>query len=150
MVLLGARLLPGIRSPLFIMAGVLRVPLGRFLLADGLYAIPGVNLLFWTAYFLTDQVLELYNQIRKYESLVVVGVLSGLVGILIYKYILSRESREVATGEPVHVPNIVKKPAEAMAHMMENAVERVTHRHQAEKPSDPPKEPEKRHRATPG
>ena len=34
MVLLGARLLPGIRTPIFIMAGVLRVPFGRFLLAD--------------------------------------------------------------------------------------------------------------------
>src|SRR5207302_845543 len=37
-VLLFARLLPGIRSPIFIMAGVLKLPLSRFLLADGIYA----------------------------------------------------------------------------------------------------------------
>src|SRR5215218_6530552 len=53
MVLLFARLLPGIRTPIFVMAGVLRVPFGRFLLADGLYAIPGVNVLFWLSYALT-------------------------------------------------------------------------------------------------
>ena len=41
MVLLGARLLPGIRTPIFIMAGVLRVPLGRFLLADAHLRHPG-------------------------------------------------------------------------------------------------------------
>jgi hypothetical protein len=66
-VLLGARLLPGIRTPIFLMAGVLRVPLGRFLLADGLYAIPGVNLLFWISYLLTDQVLEIFNRIDAYR-----------------------------------------------------------------------------------
>src|SRR4051812_30970850 len=47
MILLGARLLPGIRGPIFVMAGVLRVPLGRFMLADAIYAIPLVNILFW-------------------------------------------------------------------------------------------------------
>ena len=75
-VLLGARLLPGIRTPIFIMAGVLRVPLGRFLLADGLYAIPGVNLLFWVSYMLTDQVLEIFNKINEYRPVVVAFVLS--------------------------------------------------------------------------
>ena len=43
MVLLGARLCPASAPPIFIMAGVLRVPFGRFLLADAIYAIPGVN-----------------------------------------------------------------------------------------------------------
>ncbi len=134
-VLLGARLLPGIRSPMFIMAGVLRVPLTRFILADALYAIPGVNLLFWTAYLLTDQVLVVFNKINHYKPLLLVGLLSGVAGILVYKYLLSRR---VAVGEPVHVPPMIAKPAEAVAHMVENAVERVTHRHHhAEKAAEP-------------
>ena len=45
-VLLFARLLPTIRSPIYMMAGVMRIPFKVFLLADGLYAIPGVSLLF--------------------------------------------------------------------------------------------------------
>ncbi|MGE3803334.1 MAG: DedA family protein, partial [Gemmataceae bacterium] len=41
MVLLFARFLPTIRSPIFIMAGVTRLPYSHFVFADGIYAIPG-------------------------------------------------------------------------------------------------------------
>ncbi|MBN9122635.1 MAG: DedA family protein [Planctomycetes bacterium] len=129
-VLLGARLLPGIRAPVFIMAGVLKVPLGRFLLADAIYAIPLVNVLFWLAYFLTDQVLVIFNRINEYKPLVIVAVLSGVAGALIQKYILSRT---VSTGEAPHVPAVIAKPAVAAAHVVEKvvekAVEKVTGRH---------------------
>src|SRR4051812_38380888 len=50
LVLLFARFLPAIRSPIFIMAGIMRVPFTRFLLADGLYALPGVSLLFYLSF----------------------------------------------------------------------------------------------------
>ncbi len=126
MVLLGARLLPGIRTPIFIMAGVLRVPLGRFLLADAIYAIPMVSVLFWISYVLTDQVLVIFNKINEYRPLVVVAILSGIAGALIQKYVISRH---VSTGEPPHVPNIIAKPAGAVAHAFESAVEKVTGRH---------------------
>jgi membrane protein DedA with SNARE-associated domain len=115
-VLLGARLLPGIRAPVFIMAGVLKVPLGRFILADAIYAVPLVNVIFWLSYFLTDQVLVIFNKINEYKSLVAVAVLSGVAGALIQKYILSRP---VSTGEPPHVPDIIAKPAVAAAHVVE-------------------------------
>jgi len=128
-VLLGARLLPGVRTPVFIMAGVSRLPFARFILADGLYAIPGVNLLFWTAYVLTDQVLVIFNKVNEFRPLFMVVILSLGAVILFHKFVMTRK---VSTGEPVHVPDIVKKPAEAMAHMVENAVERVTHRHHGE------------------
>ena len=130
MVLLGARMLPGIRTPIFIMAGVLRVPLRRFLMADAIYAIPLVNVLFWLAYMLTDQVLEVFKQIQKvqeqYRSLIYVAVLSGIAGALIYKYLLSRQ---VSTGEPPHVPQIISKPAGVLGHVIESAVDKVTGRH---------------------
>ena len=125
-VLLGARLLPGIRTPIFIMAGILRVPFTRFLLADGLYAIPGVNLLFWLAYMLTDQVLEIFNKINAYKPLVVVSLLSAVAGALFQKYVLNRH---VSTGKPPEVPKIIAKPAEVVAHAVGAAVEKVTHRH---------------------
>jgi membrane protein DedA with SNARE-associated domain len=126
MVLLGARLLPGIRTPIFIMAGVLRVPVGRFLFADLIYAIPLVNVLFWLSYMLTDQMLVLFNKVNEYRSLVAVAILSGVAGALVQKYILSRH---VSTGEPPHVPKIISKPAGAVAHAIESAVEKVTGRH---------------------
>ena len=138
-VLLGARMLPGIRAPVFIMAGVLKVPLGRFLLADAIYAIPLVNVIFWLSYFLTDQMLTIFNQINQYKSLVAVAVLSGVAGALIQKYILSRP---VSTGEPPHVPDIIAKPAVAAAHVVEKvvekAVETVTGRHHDRPHDEPP------------
>lgn len=137
MVLLGARMLPGIRTPIFIMAGVLRVPLKRFLIADAVYAIPLVNLLFWLAYMLTDQVLEVFKQIQKvqeqYRSLVYVAVLSGIAGALIYKYLLSRQ---VSTGDPPHVPQIISKPAGVLGQVFESAVDKVTGRHHGEHPEE--------------
>jgi len=128
MVLLGARLLPGIRTPIFIVAGSMRVPVARFLLADLIYAIPLVNLLFWLSYMLTDQMVELFNRINEYRTLVVVAILSGVAGALIQKYLLSRH---VSTGEPMHVPKIISKPAGAIGHVIESAVEKVTGRHHA-------------------
>jgi len=138
-VLLGARLLPGIRTPIFIMAGVLRVPLGRFLIADGLYAIPGVNLLFWIAYLLTDQVLEIFNRINAYRPQVVLVILSFVAGLLAQRYLFTRK---VTTGEPPHVPQIIVKPAEAMVHAVEKAAVAVGHmahagmHHHESKPSE--------------
>jgi hypothetical protein len=131
-VLLGARLLPGIRTPIFIMAGVLRVPFTRFLLADGLYAIPGVNLLFWLAYMLTDQVLEIFKVINAYKPLVIVSVLSAVAGAMFQKYVLNRH---VSTGKAPEVPKIISKPAEVVVHAVGAAVEAVTHRHPTEKPA---------------
>lgn len=138
-VLLGARLLPGIRSPIFMMAGVLRVPFTRFLLADALYAIPGVLLLFWLSYFLTDQILAIFHKIYEYKPLIVVAVLSGIAGALIQRYFLTLT--RVSTGEPVEVPKIIAKPAGAVVHAVEAVVEKVanvTHRHHEKPPVEPP------------
>jgi hypothetical protein len=53
-VLLFARFLPTIRSPIFIMAGTMRISFARFVTADGIYAVPGVSLLFFLAYWFGD------------------------------------------------------------------------------------------------
>jgi membrane protein DedA with SNARE-associated domain len=129
-VLLGARLLPGIRAFVFITAGALKVPLGRFMLADALYAIPLVNIMFWSAYILTDQVMLIFEQFKEYRTLVISHLVAGIVGALVYKYVFSRS---VSTGEAPHVPNIIAKPAVAAAHAVEMVVETVTGRHH-EKP----------------
>lgn len=137
-VLLAARLMPGIRTPVFIMAGVLRFPLGRFLLADGLYAIPGVNILFWLSYSLTDQVLEVVKAVEKYRPLAMVAILSAVAGVLAYKYL---GSRRVSTGNPEQLPNIISRPGEALGHAIERTVEMTIEKpigkvtHHGQKPS---------------
>lgn len=115
-VLLGVRLLPGIRGPVFLIAGSLRLPLWQFLVADFIYAIPIVNLMFWTAYWFTDQIMVLVNQLDAYKSLVVSHLLAGVAGALVYHYLIVRR---VPTGEK---PKIVTK-AETIAHSLESAFE---------------------------
>lgn len=145
MILLTARLTPGIRTPVFMTAGVLRVPLGRFLFADGLYAVPGVNVMFWLGYFLTDQVLEAFHYAERYRALIVFGVLSAVTGILLYRLLANRR---VTTGTPAEVPLLAKPvervteaathAVEAAAHVVESAVEKtiekVTHRQHGDRP----------------
>ena len=137
-VLLGVRLLPGVRGPAFFIAGMVRLPLWQFALADFIYAIPIVNLMFWTAYWTTDQIMVLVNQLDEYKSLVVSHVLAAVGGAFAYRYLITRR---VPTGE---TPPIVQK-AEAIGHAIESAfesaVDAVTGRHPAadkEKDKPPP------------
>ncbi|MFO0826212.1 MAG: DedA family protein [Gemmataceae bacterium] len=129
-VLLGVRLLPGIRGWVFIIAGMVRLPIWKFVLADAIYAIPIVNLMFWLSYWLTDQFKALVDKLDEHKPLVVSHILAAIAGALIYKYLLSRH---VPTGETPHVPAIIAKPAGAIGHVVETAFETVTGRHHHEK-----------------
>src|SRR5262245_10909031 len=104
-VLLFARLLPGIRSPIFIMAGVMKLPLRRFLLADGIYAIPGVSLLFFLAWWFGDQVVDLINRFEHGVShylkpLLILLALGGVIAWMLYHFL----KHPVSTGNPDEVP----------------------------------------------
>jgi membrane protein DedA with SNARE-associated domain len=100
LVLLFARFLPTIRSPIFIIAGILRVPFKRFVLADGLYAIPGVSLLFFLAYWFGDAFRDLVMAFeRRVDSAKPILILLALVAVtayLIYHFF----RHPVATGDP--------------------------------------------------
>lgn len=138
MILLTARLTPGIRTPIFLMAGMLRVSFTRFLIADALYAVPGVMVMFWLAYFLTDQVLDVFHRIEQYKQLLAFGILCAVGGVVLYRLFIDRR---VTTGESKDVPMIVKpveKVTEAVEHAVEKAFDAVVHmghgedRHRAE------------------
>lgn len=122
MILLTARLTPGIRTPIFLMAGVLRVPLARFVLADGLYAIPGVGILFALSYWLTDRVMDVYHSVERFKLPLTLMVLSAITGVVLYRLFTSRN--QVPTGSPEEVP-LLAKPVEAAAEAVEHAVEKA-------------------------
>jgi membrane protein DedA with SNARE-associated domain len=108
-VLLFARFLPGIRSPIFIMAGVMRLPLRRFLLADGIYAIPGVSLLFFLAWWFGDQFVALVERFEHGVSayikpLLILIALGGVIAFMLYKFL----RHPVSTGDPADVPLVDK------------------------------------------
>jgi membrane protein DedA with SNARE-associated domain len=100
MVLLFARFLPTIRSPIFIMAGIMRLSFARFLLADGLYAIPGVSLLFFLAFWFGDQfrdlILSAEGKVQAARPLLILLGLAAITGYLIWHFF----RHPVATGDP--------------------------------------------------
>jgi membrane protein DedA with SNARE-associated domain len=105
-ILLFARLLPGIRAPIFLMAGVMRVPLPRFLLADGIYAIPGVSLLFFLAYFLGQQFKDAFESVEgNLRPILVIIGLGGVIAYLIYYFM----RHPVTTGDPRDLPHLVEQ-----------------------------------------
>ncbi len=118
-VLLFARLLPTIRSPIYIMAGVTRVPFSLFVMADGLYAVPGVSLLFFLGFWLGDQFKDMIESFERNLSaarpiLVLIG-LAALTGYLIWHFF----RHPVATGDPrLEVPVIGDKVAQRSEHNM--------------------------------
>ena len=120
LILLGARLTPGIRTPVFLMAGILRMPVRRFLLADMLYAIPGVNLLFWLSYWFTDQFVEAIHAVERHRPMIVVAVLSAVIGLLVYKF---ATSRKYSTGDMAEIPTLVK-PVGAVTQAVEETIEK--------------------------
>jgi membrane protein DedA with SNARE-associated domain len=125
MILLFARLLPGIRTPIFIMAGVMRLSFRRFLIADGIYAIPGVNLFFWLAYWYTDAVMDLYNKIESNRPIVVLVILTAILLYMIYYFF----TRPVQTGDPKAIP-VIGEPLARIGHQL--------HQSHADVPTAPP------------
>ena len=109
-ILLIARLMPGIRTPVFLSAGICRLPFRKFLLADAIYAIPGVNLIFWLAYYLTDAFMNLLHKVESYRELAVVAVLSFVAGFITAYFV----RRPVATGSPEELP-VLGKPVVTIA-----------------------------------
>src|ERR1051326_2441845 len=111
-ILLAARMLPGFRSPIFLLAGINRLPLRKFLLADGLYAIPGVSLLFFLAYVFTDRFKQLFEQVNSYKSMIILCVISGVAGYLLRFF----QEHPISTGDPEEVPVIGGKLASTLTH----------------------------------
>jgi membrane protein DedA with SNARE-associated domain len=119
-ILLFARMLPGIRAPIFITAGTMRLPLKRFVVADGIYAIPGVSLLFFLAFWFTNSFKEI---VERAEAKVIqvrhVLVVVAIIGVAIY-FIIHFWRKPFSTGDPTELPIIGPKVAHATGHAESN------------------------------
>jgi membrane protein DedA with SNARE-associated domain len=103
-ILLFARLTPGIRAPIFLTAGLTRLPLARFVLADGIYAVPGVSLLFFLGYWFTDRMVAIIKQdVEKVKSIIIVVVILAIAGYVLYRFL----RKPMVTGAPEEMPPFV-------------------------------------------
>lgn len=113
-ILLIARLLPGIRAPIFITAGMMKLPFRKFVLADGLYAIPGVNLLFWLAFVFADSFMDLLKRLDTYRELCLVAVIAYVAGF-VTSMIINKPATE---GNPDELPVVGKTVAIIHSHLV--------------------------------
>jgi membrane protein DedA with SNARE-associated domain len=126
-ILLFARLTPGIRAPIFLTAGISRLSMTKFLLADGLYAIPGVSLLFFGGYWFTDSMIDLVknfdNEASKVKPIIILVVLVALTIYVIYRFL----RKPVVTGNPTEMPPLVGQVTHKLEDMTQK-LEGVTHK----------------------
>ena len=114
--LLFARFLPAIRSPIFITAGIMRLSFAKFVIADGIYAIPGVSLLFFLSFWFGDQFRDLVERAEKdlkvIRPLLILLPIAAVAGFLAYHFV----RRPVASGDPEEFPIIGKVAAKIGPH----------------------------------
>jgi membrane protein DedA with SNARE-associated domain len=121
-VLMAARFTPAIRSPIFIMAGVMRISLIRFVIADGIYAIPGVSALFFLAYWFGDQFREWLERaegrVHSARPIIIMVLILAVAAYMVYHFL----RYPVATGDPrEEIPVIGQKVAEKIVPPEERA-----------------------------
>jgi len=121
LILLGARFTPGVRSPVFLMAGVLKMPIQRFLLADALYAIPGINILFWLAYVFTDQFVAAVHAVERHRPMAIAVAVAAIGGIILYKLL---SDRKLSEGDVEEIPTVMK-PVGAVTAAVEKTIEKT-------------------------
>ncbi|MFO0968512.1 MAG: DedA family protein [Gemmataceae bacterium] len=110
-ILLFARLTPGIRAPIFLTAGIVRLPLIRFIIADGIYAVPGVSLLFYLGYVFTEQMVSLVeNEFEHVKSIIILVVVLAVAGYFLYRFL----RKPMVTGEPEDVPKLAEQAVHAL------------------------------------
>ncbi len=110
-VLLGARFLVGLRGPMYITAGILKVPFRRFVLADLFCATLVVTIFFALSYWYGAKIID---AIHRGEGWVTIGVVTGGViagGIALWLYLRRRKKGAQAVGNVT--PAVGEPPAGA-------------------------------------
>jgi membrane protein DedA with SNARE-associated domain len=126
-VLLFARVTPGIRTWIFLTAGITKLPLAKFVIADAIYAVPGVTILFFLGYYFTDSIIDLAAEEPVYVRPIIVLVVLAGVGL----YIAYRMYRKpMVTGNPTEMPPIVGPVTERLEGVAESMAEKVLSRSQ--------------------
>jgi membrane protein DedA with SNARE-associated domain len=123
-ILLFARLTPGIRAPIFITAGITKLPWAKFFFADSIYAIPGVSLLFFLGYWFTDNMVDLIKVGEsKARPIIIIVALLCVVLYFIYRHL----RKPVVEGSPKEMPPVVSQVTSALDHSLVAVKEKIMH-----------------------
>ncbi len=133
-ILLFARLTPGVRAPIFFTAGLTRLSLAKFLMADGIYAVPGVTILFFLGYWFTDGMINLIKgEVETIKHIVIVAIIGAVAVYILYKVF----RKPMVTGSPKDMPKMVRKVEagiemgiEKVGHKLEGLTTKIIHPYQ--------------------
>jgi len=84
-VMLLARFLVGIRAPVYVMTGVVRLPFRRFLLYDVISASLVVGVVFGLSYLFGEQVTDWVKHAETRATIIVVLIVIAVISILYYR-----------------------------------------------------------------
>ncbi len=100
--LFGARFLPGLRMPIYIASGILKMPYARFLIADTIGATIVVGTCYGLGYYFGPSITRIIHDAEQWAVYTVVGV-AAVLGAIYYFWrrhrLLSEAKSQVAAGE---------------------------------------------------
>jgi membrane protein DedA with SNARE-associated domain len=85
-VMLLARFLVGVRAPVYVMTGVVRLPFRRFIIYDVISASLVVGVVFGLSYIFGEHVAEWVKHVETRATIVVVLVVIAVLSILYYRH----------------------------------------------------------------
>lgn len=92
-VFLVSRFLVGLRSPVYLTAGILRVPFRRFLFIDALCATVVVGTFFGLSYLYADRITGLWTFIRRAEISLTAIIVAAIATVIVW-YIIRLRKRK--------------------------------------------------------
>lgn len=136
-ILLFARLTPGIRAPIFLTAGITHLPISQFLLADGIYAVPGVSLLFYLGYLFTDNMVQIVKgDLEIVKNIIILVVVVGVAGYFTYRFL----RKPMVTGNPTEMPHIVEPVSQTIDSVTSNLLHASRPQPETPSPAAPDKQ----------
>ena len=88
-----ARFLPGLRAPIYIMAGVShKVSYFKFLLLDGLAALISVPILVYLGYFFANDLDEVLAYVKHSEAYIIGGIAIIIIAFILYKHYKTKKN----------------------------------------------------------
>lgn len=89
-VLFITRFLVGVRTPVYVAAGVLRVPFRQFIFCDLISASVVVSLFFGLSYKFAEQFINIWQKIKRAEIALTVAIVATILATVVYFYVRHR------------------------------------------------------------
>lgn len=93
-VLFMARFLVGLRSPVYLTAGILRMPFRRYLAIDAVCAAIVVSTFFGLSYLFADRVQAWWTKMQHAEVALTVAIVLGVAGVGLFFFLRHRRRLE--------------------------------------------------------